>query len=232
MNRIGLLIISTSKYEIFIEPLLRSVDKYFFKNEPVDIYLFVDKVYNVKHSERLNIVQILIKHYPFPYATLYRYKHFTTHKDLLKSEFLYYLDVDMRIVAPIGDEILPDKYSLVATIHPGFYKGGGSWENNEKSMAYMSKEDQKKYYAGGFQGGQRDIYLNACIKMSEWINIDQENGVMPIWQDESIWNKYLSGSIVKELSPSYCYPEARWARGMPFKKKIIALEKNHAEIRS
>lgn len=229
MNRVGLLIIATNKYDIFIEPLLRSVDKYFFKNETVDIYLFVDKVYNVKHSERLNIVQILIEHKPFPYATLLRYKHFTTHSHLLKSEFLYYLDVDMRIVAPIGDEILPEKYSLVATIHPGFYKGGGSWCTDKKSNAYTKPEYRRKYFAGGFNGGKAKEFLLMSEILSEAIEEDEKNGVMAEWHDEGFLNLWFGIHNCKELSPSYCYPES-WR--LPFPKKILALDKNHAEMRS
>lgn len=229
MNRIGLLIIATGKYDVFIEPLLHSVDKYFFKNEPVDIYLFSDKIYWGDHSERINIIGTPIEHNPFPYATLYRYRHFTNYFNLLQPEFLYYIDVDMRIVAPIGDEILPNESGLTATIHPGFYKGGGSWENNSKSKAWIPKELQNKYYAGGFQGGKTGVYLNACEQMDFLIKMDEENGVMACWQDESHWNRYLCNKNPKELSPSYCYPES-WR--LPFPKKILALDKEHDKMRS
>ena len=229
MNKVGLLIIATNKYDVFINQLLRSVDKYFFNGHTVDIYLFVDKPYKGEHSQRLNILQIHIKHYPFPYATLYRYRHFTEHSIYLTSEYLFYLDVDMRIVASIGDEILPKDVSITATLHPGFYKGGGSWCTNKESKAFVCLEDRKKYYAGGFQGGTNKGFLNLAKYLNVLIQDDEKKGIMAEWHDESHLNAWLSGFRCHELSPSYCYPES-WK--LPFPKKILALDKNHAEIRS
>ena len=39
-------------------------------------------------------------------------------------------------------------------------------------------------------------------------------------------------SPAKKLDPSYCFPEADWAKGLPFDKKIIALDKNHGDLRT
>ena len=92
----------------------------------------------------------------------------------------------------------------------------------------MHKMHQNKYYAGGFQGGKTDIYLKACETMASDIETDEKNGVMAVWHDESHWNQYLYLHEHKELSPSYCYPES-WK--LPFPKKLLALDKNHADIR-
>jgi histo-blood group ABO system transferase len=50
-------------------------------------------------------------------------------------------------------------------------------------------------------------------------------------------NRYLlNNPPTVELTPSYCYPESvklnptSW--NIPFEPKILALEKNHAEVRS
>lgn len=232
MNKVGLLIIATGKYDIFIEQLLRSVESYFFKYENVDIYLFVDKEYKIGHSLRLNIIQIPIEHKPFPYATLYRYKYFDDNKEVLTSEYLFYLDVDMRIVADIKEEILGD---IVCVQHPGFYKGGwGSQNCNPKSLAYLPSGLWQDYKAGGFQGGKNENYLTACKILNVRIQNDEARGVIAEWHDETHFNWYLKMKAIniKTLSPSYCFPESAWAKDLPFEKKIIALEKNHKEIRS
>jgi len=121
MNRVGLLLIATGKYDIFLKPLIDSVDKFFFRNEKIDIYIFSDKPLEIQASERIMIQVMEIKHSPFPYATLYRYKHFNQYKDTLTSDHLFYLDVDMKIVGIVGEEILPDESGLTATVHPGFW---------------------------------------------------------------------------------------------------------------
>src|SRR3972149_123473 len=144
--RVGLLLISTGRYDIFLKPLIDSVDMFFFKNEPIDIYIFSDKPYKDEYSKRINIQVIQIKHYPFPYATLYRYKHFDRFNHILDSDYLFYLDVDMKFMAPVGEEILGD---IVCVQHPGFYKGGwGSEGCIEKSLAWLPKERCHDYKAG------------------------------------------------------------------------------------
>ena len=63
------------------------------------------------------------------------------------------MDVDMRIVDKVGDEILGD---LVATQHPGmWFKGPDecTYERRPESTAYVPFGDGEKYYAGGFNGG-------------------------------------------------------------------------------
>lgn len=231
MNKVGLLLIATNKYDVFVQPLIDSVDKYFFRNEKVDIYLFSDKQIPLIATDRINIINIPIKHHPFPLATLYRYKHFDTHKEKITSEYLFYLDVDMRIENNVGGEILGD---IVCVQHPGFYKGGwGSQGCSKESLAYLSPDKWNGYKAGGFQGGKREIYLEACNILHARINDDDGRGVMAEWHDETHWNWYLQtlAKNIKTLDPSYCFPEAKWFAGS-FTKRIVALDKNHAEIRS
>ena len=229
--RIGLLLVATGKYDIFLQPLIDSVDKFFFRNDPITIYLFTDKVeIKLIHSVRINIVIIPTEHKPFPYATLYRYKYFSGASNLIDTDYVFYSDVDMRFVAEVGREILGD---IVCVQHPGFYKGGwGSEGCSPDSLAYLDPIYRKEYKAGGFQGGETKTYIRACGILCERINDDESRGVMAEWHDETHWNWYLkimcNDNQVIVLSPSYCYPES-WS--IPFKKKLLALDKNHVEIR-
>lgn len=225
--KIGLNIVCTGKYDIFFEPLLRSIERYFFYPCEINIYLFTDKNIEYKTTDRITINRITIEHKPFPHPTLFRYKHFIGHGDY-DCDYLFYLDVDMRIVGEVGVSILPGaSESVTAVIHPGFYKGGGSWCTNKESKAYT--ENNNVYYAGGFQGGITRDYLNACKEMADSIDINYSKGIIDEWHDESMWNYYLSNKNHKILTPSYCYPE-KWA--IPFEKKILALDKDHIKIRS
>lgn len=231
MNKVGLLLIATGKYDIFLQPLIDSVEKFFFREDKIDIYIFSDKPLEIKHSDRISLTVLEIKHYPFPYATLYRYKHFDTYKDVLTSEYLFYLDVDMKLVGLVGHEILSD---ITAVKHPGFWRGGwGSEGCDPASLAYLPKELCQGYCAGGFQGGKREKYLEACAILNERIQADESRGVLAVWHDETHWNHYLKTFVkdAKILDPGYCFPEADWARGMPFVKRIVALDKDHKAMR-
>ena len=148
--------------------------------------------------------------------------------DLSGYDYVYYIDADMRFVAPVGDEILGE---LVGVQHPGFYRGGGSWEISQLSEAFVPTMLRKEYICGGFQGGSR--YVKAFNILRLLIDEDEKTGNRAKWNDESHWNNYyaylhLAFTI---LSPSYCMveePEKRKAWGIDhLEPKIIALAKDH-----
>lgn len=231
MNKIGILCIATGKYDIFIPPLYHSVMKHFFVEDEVTMFVFTDSE-NI--PEENNIVRVFQEHSPWPGSTLFRYHIFDKNKEVLsKMDYLFYCDADMRFVAPVGREILPDLNSngLVGTEHPGFYGGRrGTYETRPESKAYVAPNEGKIYFAGGFNGGTSEAFLKMSNHLKNEINIDLSNGITPIFHDESMMNKFFLYNCPKILSPSYCFPES-W-HYLPFEKKLLALDKNHAEIRN
>lgn len=224
---IGLLIVCTGKYDVFLEPLLNSAEKYFLKGHNVTPIIFTDK------DSVIGSIGFKIEHHPFPYPTYNRYHFFTDQKEhLLQYDYLFYIDVDMLFVSPVGDEILAD---LVAVRHPAFHHGGGSWCKNARSTAFTPPSDRTSYLAGGFQGGKTEYYLKACETIRANIDIDKSKGVLAEWHDESHWNKYLSYNKHLELNPQYCMVEELDLRTMwkiiNLPPKIIALKKDHKTLR-
>jgi len=225
MKKIGIILLSTNKYKIFVRPFIESAKNFLLKNHKVTYYLFTD-------TDEFNdlgddVVVNKIEHLPWPMITLYRYKTFVKHKDILNTEdYLFYCDIDMRFVDYVGDEILGDS---VATIHPGFLGGRGTPETRLKSTAYIHHNDELVYYAGGFNGGSSRNFLEMSEQIDKNIDIDSNNGIIAIWHDESHLNKYFTKNkptII--LSPSYCYPES-W--NLDYSKKLLALDKDHENIR-
>jgi hypothetical protein len=161
--------------------------------------------------------------------TLMRY-HIISAVDLSGYDYVYYIDADMRFVAPVGDEIFGQ---LVAVQHPGYFRGGGGWELNRNSNAWMPECKRKNYVAGGFQGGSE--YVKAFTHLKQMIEQDMDKGCVARWHDESYWNrlKSISGGRFKFLDPSYCMveePEKRKLWGIDhLQPKIIALAKKHSE---
>jgi histo-blood group ABO system transferase len=225
MKKIGLILIATNKYKIFVRPLIDSARKFLLQNHKVTYYLFTD-------SDEFNdlgddVVLNKIEHLSWPMITLYRYKTFLKHRDTLSVEdYLFYCDIDMRFVGEVGDEILGD---LVSTIHPGFLGGRGTPEYRVESTAFIPNEDELVYYAGGFNGGSSHKFLEMSEQINKNIDIDYENNIIAIWHDESHLNKFFTkNKPTTILSPSYCYPES-W--NLNYEKKLLALDKNHDEIR-
>lgn len=228
--KIGLLIIATGKYTQFIPPLFKSVNKHFMKGHEVNMFVFTDG----KIPENNVVKRVQQEHLGWPGATLKRYHIFDKNKEILsKMDYLFYCDADMKFVGDVGDEILPEKGSngLVGTQHPGFYSNEkrGTYETRPESTAYVSPKEGSIYYAGGFNGGTSKAFLNMSKSIKERVDKDLEKNIIAVWHDESQMNRYFIDNPPKTITPSYCYPES-W--NIPFEKKLLALDKNHSEIRT
>lgn len=197
----------------------------------VEVYLFTDCEERKRDTKRVKVTQVQITHMEWPYPTLWRYKIFNRYKDLFETDYLFYIDVDMLLVDSVGIEIIPDGDGLTVVHHPGFYEGGGSWEVRKASTAFTPENLRIKYYAGGFNGGTKLQYLTMCKVLDHNIDLDADNNIMAEWHDESHMNRYMALRNPKVLTPSHCYPEDSWAKNLPFKKRILALSKNHDKIR-
>lgn len=227
--KVGLLIIATNKYQKFIQPLIDSANKYFLTKEDVDVeyFIFTDTFYNVENTKRrVNI--ILTKHEPWPWMTLGRYHIFTKNKEeLSKLDYLFYCDADMLFCDHVGDEILSH---LVATQHPGYFGRRGTPETNPKSLACVHQYEYMQYFAGGFNGGTSSEYLLMSDSISTNISEDFKDNIVAVWHDESHLNRYLiNNPPTKILDPGYCYGESLKP---PFRPRLIALDKNHQELRN
>lgn len=200
----------------------------------IQIHLFVDELGSYEGDDRVKIEQTLIVSYRFPLATLYRYKIMTEGKDY-NCDYIYYLDVDYLIASEIDEEIFGD---IVAVLHPGYsVLGGGSWCTDKKSNAYTYPENRKQYFCGGTQGGRYEYYYPLMKRMKREIEDDEKRGVKAEHNDEGHWNKVLSElNSFKILDSGYCFVEQphlqkQWKIDH-LTPKIIALDKNHEEIRS
>jgi len=234
-KKVALLVIATNKYTQFVPPLYKSVKKHFLVNHDVKVVVFTDG--DVPENE--SIIKIHQEHLEWPYSTMFRFKIFNKSADLLKDfDYLFYIDADTLIVDDINEDILGD---LVGVRHCGFYNGGGTFENNPKSVFYVKPSDPKQhkyYFGGGFSGGKSDKYLELSSWCEKMIDEDLKNNIVPIFHDETSINLYFlynEPSII--LDPSYHYPQgnieyfkSRW-KPYDFSPKILLLDKNHNEIR-
>jgi histo-blood group ABO system transferase len=224
--KIGILLIATGKYDCFLSPLIASARENFLECD-LNFFIFTDSNYwlNVRDDR---IHAFYREHKPYPEPTLRRYEMFNSRSEALsKMDYLYYCDVDMRFVNKVGEEILSDR---VAVLHPGYIGMEGTPERNPASKAFIPYGSSSKYYAGGFNGGTSQEFLKMSKILDENIRDDESRGITAIWVDESHTNRYFyDNPPTSILTPSYCYPES-W--NIPYKKILLALDKNHAEMRS
>lgn len=229
--KICILTIATNKYIDFVERLLENVEENFLNGHEINCLLFTN--HDVETSDNIRVCQI--DHEPWPMPTLKRFNYFVKEKDwILEHDYCFYLDVDMAIVAKVGDEILSD---LVATMHPyqSFYpKEQRSYDRNPKSLAYVAPgEEPENYYAGGFNGGSTKRFIEMAEVLADRVTKDLENDVIALWHDESQMNRYLiDNPPTLSLTPSYCYAEEFMQNvEYPYNPKIVALKKNHNALR-
>lgn len=237
--RIGILLVATGKYKLFLNNIIDKVMKHFLPNYQKLIFIFTDDPESIE--KRDNIITTKIYQRGFPGDTLYRYHYFLMrkHEIIQMTDVVYYMDVDMDIDKNIEENILPnEKTPLIGTKHPGFYMKSsfehtyGSPEVREISTAYINPKDYVDcYIAGGFNGGisYEFIKMSKCIKKN--IDIDDKKEIIAEWHDESHLNKYFTYNLnkFKILTPEYC-----WSKFMvvPMEKYIIALDKDHNFYRS
>ena len=180
----------------------------------------------------------------WPMPTLMRYHLLLQQEEYLKKfDYIFYIDVDMRITDWIDEEILGN---LVAAQHPMYALRQNyhpPYEPNPESSAYIPRpgrileENGKKrfeplYFAGGFQGGKTEDFIKAMKVMRGRVDEDFNRNYIAIWNDETHWNKYLfENPPAVVLSPAYIYPDSLidtyyirvWGRN--YSPKIMTLTK-------
>lgn len=243
LNRYKVALVSiclNDKYWPYLAPMVESARKYFLNGHEVDYFTWSDMP---QATDGVNLIPQQPAEWPLP--TLHRFHLFLREEERLSQyDYIFYCDADMLFVAPVGNEILGD--GLTAAQHPMYATKRGlvpPYEPNPESNAFIPRpgrvveRDGKKmfeplYFAGGFQGGRTDKFIEAMKEMKRMIDRDFSNNYVPIWNDESIWNAYLfknPPSVV--LSPSYVYPDSLirgyyipvW--GKNYVPKIITLTK-------
>lgn len=178
----------------------------------------INSTLRVKDS--INVIPQEPAEWPLP--TLHRYHLFLREEEKLKDyDYIFYCDADMLFVAPVGDEILGE--DLTAAQMPMYATKRGlipPYEPNPESSAFIprpgrvSNKNGRKmfeplYFAGGFQGGRSEKFIEAMQVMKANIDKDFSNNYIAIWNDETHWNKYcFSNPPSVVLSPSYVYPDS------------------------
>jgi len=229
--------------EKLTKQIFDNLDKSQVKEPEKESEQFAELLMGIK--EQVNVFPLEPIEWPMP--TLMRFHTMLQQEEKLKEyDYVFYIDIDMRFVNVVGDEILGD--GLTAAQHPMYALDKTMWppyEPNEKSAAYIKRsgkmiDDKGRprfmplYYAGGIQGGRSADFIEAMKAMKRQIDDDFNKNYVAIWNDESHWNKYLFDnppSVV--LTPSYVYPDSlikeyyipKW--GCDYQPKIVTLTKKH-----
>jgi histo-blood group ABO system transferase len=217
--KIALIVIATGeKYWKYADEMILSAEKFMPYHRT---FLFTDQTYKDFDFRFFPNPLNIIEHpdLGFPRATLMRYRAIMSQADKLQDyDQIFYSDSDMFLVAPVAwDDICSD--GITATLHPGYVVNRyhatwgrtsttGTPERREQSTAYIPRDANNRYFCGGFNGGSTHAFLTMAAVLTRNIDIDEKNGIMAVWHDESHLNRYLyHNPPTKVLTPSFCYPE-------------------------
>jgi lipopolysaccharide biosynthesis glycosyltransferase len=230
MSNLGILLIATGEYSKLVQACVESIETQEHPYTEIDLHIFTNELnLELQTKFRIRIHEWDETKWPFP--TLLRYRAILKATNYLQHyTHLLYLDVDMKVVAPLP-KLLNE--NLLAVEHPGFVeKPNKPFESREQSTAFYQKHPESIYVCGGVQGGTTELYLTAITEMNKNIEIDLKNELIAKWHDESHWNKYVNQNIeqIVILGREYCWPEQWVTSKNP--GKIIALKKNHTATRN
>ncbi|MCK5825182.1 MAG: hypothetical protein KAG96_07225 [Ichthyobacteriaceae bacterium] len=227
--KIAILYICTGKYDVFWDGFYNSSEEFFVNGDEKHYFVFTDSN-NIIERDNVTIIKKQSK--GFPADSLYRFDMFLEiEKQVLNYNYVFFFNSNMLFVDYVGTEIFPcnNFKGLIGVIHPlGLkYKNNPSmftYERNKNSTAYIKKESEKKYeyFMGGLNGGSVSEYYKMVSTCSKNTHIDDENGIVAVYHDESHLNKYFSENKVHSLPTSYGFPEG-W--NLPFNAKIIIRDK-------
>lgn len=223
--KIGVLYIAIGRYIQFWSDFYVNMERTFAIDAQKEYYVFTDaKEMNYKTNENVHLIEVEDK--GWPQNTVNRFAMFLSIEDQLRTnKFLFFFNANYMPISEIAlDEIMPcGKDGLVMLTwfdnkNPNEY----TYERNSSSRAYIPFGSGKKYLQGGFNGGLTAEYLGLVRECYENISIDNANGVIAVWNDESHLNRCLVDKEYKILSKIYGRPE-EWRE--PTCPKAIFLEK-------
>jgi len=227
IDRIKIFSIATNGYHEFEEDFYKSFNELFLPQYKKEFVIFTDTP-ELDFYKKNNIKSIFLKHEPWPYITLSRYKSIANQFDFIESNDLcLFADIDLEVVNKV-DSIDCEKYFGVD--HPGnmFVDNRISLENNILSQAYVDLNflpSQYKYIQGCLWGGLGSYFKYMVNTMRVDVELDLSKNIVAKWHDESHLNRFCINNFedFMTLSSSYAYPE-NWK--IPIEKIIIHKYKN------
>ena len=137
----------------------------------------------------------------WPLNTMMRYDMFCRVADTLsRYDYLMFLNANCKILRTIhADDMLPTGTENLCAMCVQTDPGKMTHESRPESAAYVPAGSVKHYWAGGINGGKASAFLELSRECSRMAHADLRAGIMPLWHDESIVNRYLADKDVKVL---------------------------------
>ena len=191
--------IGIGRYACFWPDFYKSCEELLVPEMEKHYYVFTDhKEQIVPRSGRVSVVHQ--DDMGWPCNSLLRFKMFSRIKDqLANNDYLFFFNSNAKVVTPIAvQDILPQEEDFAALcIETDVEKM--AHETRPESAAYVTKGEARYYFSGALNGGKCEAYLQLIEACDIIVDTDLRNGVMPVWHDESVINRFLADKAVKVM---------------------------------
>lgn len=206
--KIAILYIATNRYTVFWNDFYTSMEKNFVPGSLKHYFIFTDDT-TLKFPQ--NVTKIQISSMKFPEVSLMRWSFFKSIENQLSNyDYIYFLNANAQVIQPVYEEIFPTKkQGIMVSWHPGYFYEKDSfafpYDRNPNSTAYIMMGEGTYYVQGGFNGGRTKDFLKMVDVILKRTQIDQENGQMAVWHDESHLNRYILDKKPLVMDPRYIW---------------------------
>ena len=232
--KVAVLSINIGNYIRYWEEFYLTCKNNFLPGYEKHFFVFSDQE-QIEYEHEPDVTLIHQDDLGWPGNTLYRYHMFCRIDDILLGfDYVFYANANLIFEMKVDESVLPskgEKLVFVRRDQPYLAKEKQlPYESNPQSTAYVNSEQNSLYVRGGFNGGRSDAFISMCRTLKHNIDIDEKNGIVAVWHDESHITKYAIDhqKEAKILFPGYLYPKG-WV--MPYSKKILIRPKDNGEVR-
>lgn len=195
--------IATGEYKQYWEGFVKTLDNFFPKQDKL-VVVFTDdedeiERYDTKTVHADLMRKVLIENQAWPLTVLNKFKYILKAIDIAKGfdniRFVFNFDSKFEFLKEFDYSI--HEYDLYAFPHV-------AWEYDKKDASVYTWGREINPKSKAHIDGFNYIYSQSCImggtlqgmkKMSQtcnhWVEQDLMHCIIPMWHDESYWNKYL-----------------------------------------
>jgi hypothetical protein len=191
-SKIAFVITATKNYFVLGLRLINKINKHYCGDSSIDIHFFSDQdpFPYIKHK---NVTHVNVSHYEFEKIVMKKITNpiNINHKDY---DYIFILDADTNISKDFNDsDFIGDLVALKHFLDKTKMSEVKHYERNPLSSAYIpyNTELAQVYYWSCFLGGTSKNIINIINKIIKMEEHDLAINLIPVWHDESYWNKIL-----------------------------------------
>lgn len=193
MKKYAIIYICTGGYSVFWKDFYDSSEKFFLTGARKEYFVFTDAKELIQNKDD-RIHSFYCGKMGWPYDTLLRWDRICAIQDLLAEyDYIVFCNANMEFLSEIPSHIFEDTdFTLWSSTKDLDSADQLPLERRPESRAYIPYGTPvKKYVAGGYILGRSEPFLRMSRELRDWTAQDLQNGIIPIWHDESLENAYF-----------------------------------------